>query len=74
MTKEQLRVLEDLLWDATDNLRSNSDLTIAQYSTPVLGIIFEEVADSKYTKFEAEINAEYENLLRTLDIRGFLDV
>lgn len=61
MTKEQLKVLEDQLWQAADNLRANSDLSAAQYSTPVLGIIFLKFADNKYKKFEAEINAEYEN-------------
>ena len=60
MTKEQLKVLEYQLWDAADNLRANSDLTAAQYSTPVLGIIFLKFADNKYKKFEAEIKAEYE--------------
>jgi type I restriction enzyme M protein len=61
MTKEQLKALEDQLWQAADNLRANSDLSAAQYSTPVLGIIFLKFADNKYKKFEAEINAEYEN-------------
>lgn len=60
MTKEQLKALEDQLWDAADNLRANSDLTAAQYSTPVLGIIFLKFADNKYKKFEAEIKDEYE--------------
>lgn len=61
MTKEQLKALEDKLWQAADNLRANSDLSAAQYSTPVLGIIFLKFADNKYKKFEAEIDAEYEN-------------
>jgi type I restriction enzyme M protein len=60
MTKEQLKVLEDQLWQAADNLRANSDLSAAQYSTPVLGIIFLKFADNKYKKYEAEIIAEYE--------------
>lgn len=60
MTKEQLKVLEDQLWQAADNLRANSDLSAAQYSTPVLGIIFLKFADNKYKKFEAEINDEFE--------------
>lgn len=65
MTKEQLKELEDQLWQAADNLRANSDLTAAQYSPPVLGIIFLKFADSKYKKYEAEINAEYEKLKGT---------
>ena len=55
LTKEQLKELEDKLWDAVDNLRANSDLTAAQYSTPVLGIIFLKFADSKYKRYEAEM-------------------
>ncbi|CBK41866.1 protein of unknown function [Nitrospira defluvii] len=31
--------LEKRLWDAADQLRANSGLTSAQYSTPVLGLI-----------------------------------
>lgn len=65
MTKEQLKELEDNLWYAADNLRANSDLTAAQYSTPVLGIIFLKFADSKYKKYEAEIKAEYEKFQGT---------
>ncbi len=62
LTKEQLKELEDKLWDAVDNLRANSDLTAAQYSTPVLGIIFLKFADSKYKRYEAEIKSIYEKL------------
>jgi type I restriction enzyme M protein len=32
--------LENRLWAAADPLRANSGLTSAQYSTPVLGLIF----------------------------------
>ena len=32
--------LEKRLWDAADQLRANSGLNAAQYSTPVLGLIF----------------------------------
>ena len=32
--------LENRLWAAADQLRANSGLTSAQYSTPVLGLIF----------------------------------
>ena len=32
--------LEKRLWEAADQLRANSGLTAAQYSSPVLGLIF----------------------------------
>lgn len=32
--------LEKRLWEAADELRANSGLTAAQYSQPVLGLIF----------------------------------
>jgi type I restriction enzyme M protein len=32
--------LEKRLWDAADQLRANSGLSAAQYSQPVLGLIF----------------------------------
>lgn len=36
---EKLRELENRLWQAADQLRANSSLAEAQYSTPVLGRI-----------------------------------
>ena len=40
--------LEKRLWDAADELRANSSLTSAQYSQPVLGLIFLRFADAKF--------------------------
>lgn len=62
MTKEELKKLEDDLWETADNLRANSDLKSSEYSTPILGIIFLKFADNKYKKFEKEIQTEYEKL------------
>jgi type I restriction enzyme M protein len=42
--------LEKRLWDAADQLRANSGLTSAQYSTPVLGLIFLRFADVRFAK------------------------
>ena len=42
--------LENRLWAAADQLRANSGLTSAQYSTPVLGLIFLRFADSRFAK------------------------
>lgn len=40
--------LEQKLWKAADDLRANSGLTAAQYSQPVLGLIFLRFADAKF--------------------------
>jgi type I restriction enzyme M protein len=40
-----LKELEDSLWKAADQFRANSNLTAAQYSQPVLGLIFLRFAD-----------------------------
>lgn len=40
--------LEKRLWDAADQMRANSGLTSAQYSQPVLGLIFLRFADVRF--------------------------
>lgn len=40
--------LEKRLWAAADQLRANSGLNAAQYSTPVLGLIFLRFADARF--------------------------
>ncbi len=62
MTKEQLKKLEDILWQTADTLRANSDLKQSEYSTPVLGLIFLKFADNKYSQYEKEIQKEFEDL------------
>ena len=42
--------LEKRLWDAADQLRANSGLTSAQYSTLVLGLIFLRFAEARFTQ------------------------
>lgn len=42
--------LETRLWAAADQLRANSGLTSAQYSAPVLGLIFLRFADVRFAK------------------------
>jgi len=46
-------VLRKRLWDATEQLRANSGLNAAQYSTPVLGLIFLRFADVRFAKILA---------------------
>lgn len=59
MTQNELKELEDNLWDSANNLRANSDLKSNEYATPVLGLIFLKYADNKYKQVEEEIEAEY---------------
>lgn len=47
--------LENRLWAAADQLRANSGLTSAQYSTPVLGLIFLRFADVRFAKRRATL-------------------
>jgi len=48
-------LLEKRLWDAADQLRANSGLTSAQYSQPVLGLIFLRFTDSRFKVQQAKI-------------------
>jgi hypothetical protein len=41
------------LWDTADELRANSHLKAAEYSIPVLGLIFLKFGDSRFTEAEA---------------------
>lgn len=41
--------LEKRLWNAADQFRANSGLTAAQYSAPVLGLIFLLFAETRFT-------------------------
>ena len=45
----------DRLWETADELRANSHLKAAEYSIPVLGLIFLKFADSRFTQVEAEL-------------------
>jgi type I restriction enzyme M protein len=43
------------LWETADELRANSHLKAAEYSIPVLGLIFLKFADSRFTALEQEL-------------------
>jgi len=43
------------LWETADELRANSHLKAAEYSIPVLGLIFLKFADSRFSQAEAEL-------------------
>lgn len=47
--------LENDLWEAADNLRANSKLTAAQYSMPILGLIFLRHAYNRFLTVKTEI-------------------
>jgi type I restriction enzyme M protein len=50
--------LEHRLWGAADELRANSRLRAADYSTPVLGLIFLKYADHKFAHAAEQLRAE----------------
>lgn len=74
MLTEQLKNLEQTLWQSADTLRANSDLKSSEYSTPVLGLIFLKFADNKYSHYEKEIKAEYEKLKDSRRVRKIEDI
>ena len=49
--------LEKRLWAAADQFRANSGLTAAQYSAPVLGLIFLRFAEARFAQRRAELEA-----------------
>lgn len=57
MTSEQLKQLEDKLWEAADKLRVDSGLKASEYATPILGLIFLRFASIHYNKVKPEIEA-----------------
>ena len=58
MTAEQLKELEDRLWQAADKLRVDSGLKASEYATPILGLIFLRFASIRYDKVKKEIDEE----------------
>ena len=55
---EAQTTLERRLWDAADQLRANSGLTSAQYSQPVLGLIFLRFADARFEARRKELEKQ----------------
>lgn len=50
--------IEKRLWDAADELRANSKLKSAEYSVPVLGLIFLRYADTRFSQAEQMFAAQ----------------
>ena len=59
MTNEQLKELEDKLWDSANSLRAYGGIKAADYAVPVLGLIFLKFADNKYSLAEPQILETY---------------
>ncbi len=58
MTADQLKELENTLWQAADKLRVDSGLKASEYATPILGLIFLRFASIRYKRIMPEIEAE----------------
>lgn len=57
MDYQELKQLEDDLWEAADQLRANSRLTASEYSMPVLGLIFLHHATTRFNALLPEVEA-----------------
>jgi type I restriction enzyme M protein len=53
--KTDIYAVADRLWEIADELRANSHLKAADYSIPVLGLIFLKFADSRFTEMEPQL-------------------
>ncbi len=60
MTGEQLKDLENRLWQAADKLRADSGLKANEYATPILGLIFLRFASIRFNRIKPEIDAALE--------------
>ncbi len=58
MTSEQLKELEDRLWQAADKLRVDSGLKASEYATPILGLIFLRFESIRFNNVKSLIEAE----------------
>jgi len=56
--------IEKRLWESADQLRANSSLSAADYSVPVLGLIFLRYADQKFIEMEKELEGQSEGRRR----------
>jgi type I restriction enzyme M protein len=53
--KIDIQDIANRLWETADELRANSHLKAAEYSIPVLGLIFLKFADSRFAQAEQEL-------------------
>jgi len=59
-----IQELQNRLWDAADQLRANSRLRLADFSWPVLGLIFLKHADYRFQQADAAIRAAWTSTRR----------
>lgn len=74
MTNQQLKELEDKLWESANALRAHGGLKASDYAVPVLGLIFLKFADNKYSQHEPEILKEYQKNKGTRMERPIQDI
>lgn len=55
---QNLKQLEESLWDAANKLRANSPLSLNQFLEPVLGLIFLKFVDIRFNNTTKEIEEE----------------
>lgn len=60
MTNDQLKELENNLWDSANALRAHGGLKASDYAVPVLGLIFLKFAENKYSQYESKILETYQ--------------
>ena len=53
-----IQELENRLWATADQLRANSELTSAEYKSPVLGLVFLRFADQKFSVAKQQLEAQ----------------
>ena len=58
MSTNNIKDLENRLWEAADHMRANSSLRLNEFAEPVLGLIFLKFAGVKFSKTEKEISEE----------------
>jgi len=58
MSTNNIKDLENRLWEAADHMRANSSLRLNEFAEPVLGLIFLKFAGVKFSKTEKEIAEE----------------
>jgi type I restriction enzyme M protein len=58
MISNEVKDLENRLWEAADHMRANSALRLNEFAEPVLGLIFLKFAGVKFSKIEREIAQE----------------
>ena len=59
MNTQELKKLENNLWDAANQLRQGAGLKATEYASPILGLIFLKFADIKYRQFEDRIKQDF---------------